>query len=82
MEIAQVVINIVTRRVERAADRFALELTNSPEAFERVMIALAEQNKSLPQPPAWVEFLFHNHPSLAKRVLTARQWPRQKPLSV
>ncbi len=77
MVAGQTVVNMVTRRREQAADRFALERTGRPEVFERVMVALAEQNKALPQPPAWVEFLFHNHPSLARRVLAARQWKRK-----
>lgn len=70
----QTAINIYSRREEYAADRFALEMTNQPEVFEQVMVVLGRQNKSLPQPPAWVEFFLHNHPSLAKRVLVARQW--------
>jgi len=60
--------------LEYAADRFALEMTQQPAVFEQVMIVLGKQNKSLPQPPAWVEFFLHSHPSLAKRVLVARRW--------
>lgn len=74
MVAAQGIVNFVTRARERAADGFALALTDRPETFERVMVALAKQNKALPQPPAAVEFLFHNHPSLARRVLAARRW--------
>ncbi len=73
----QVFVNLYSRHIERAADRYALEMTGRPEVFERVMLVLAEQNKSLPQPPEWVEFFFFNHPSLAKRVWAARQWARQ-----
>ena len=73
----QVLLNIYSRRIERAADQFALDMTGRPEVFERVMLVLAEQNKALPLPPAWVEFLFYNHPSLARRVLAARQWARR-----
>ncbi|NPA31165.1 MAG: M48 family metalloprotease [Chloroflexi bacterium] len=70
----QVLLNIYSRRIERAADQFALDTTGRPEVFERVMLVLAKQNKALPLPPAWVEFFFYNHPSLARRVLAARQW--------
>ena len=70
----QTVVSIYSRREEYAADRFALEMTQQPAVFEQVMIVLGKQNKSLPQPPAWVEFFLHSHPSLAKRVLVARRW--------
>ncbi len=72
--VSQIGVNAYSRRIEWAADRFALTMTDRPEVFEQVMVVLAEQNKSVPQPPEWVEFLFYNHPSIAKRVLAARQW--------
>ncbi|HEY57343.1 MAG TPA: M48 family metalloprotease [Anaerolineae bacterium] len=70
----QVLINAYSRRREIAADRFALEMTQQPDVFERVMVALLRQNKHLPQPPAWIEALLYNHPSPARRVLMARQF--------
>ena len=73
----QVLVNAYSRSREAAADRFALEMTQQPEVFERVMVALLKQNKSLPQPPAWVEALLYNHPSPARRVLMARQMKRK-----
>jgi len=76
--------NALSRKMERAADRFALEATGNPQAFEETMKVLAKQNKTLPQPPRWEELLFHNHPSIARRILTARRWqptpqPKQMP---
>ncbi len=71
----QVLLNLYSRGRERAADLYALRLTDDPAAFERVMVALARQNKTVPQPPAWIEFLLYNHPSIARRVHLARQWP-------
>ncbi len=72
----QVLLNVYSRRVERAADAYALQMTDAPEAFEKVMVLLAQQNKSLPLPPRSVEFFFYNHPSIARRVLMARRWQR------
>ncbi len=69
----QVLLNAYSRRVEFAADRFGLTLTGNPAAFEEAMRVLAQQNKALPHPPPWVETLLHNHPSLARRILVARQ---------
>ncbi len=76
--VLQVALNGYTRREERAADAFALRMTDNPAAFERVMVALTRQNKTLPLEPRWVEFLFSNHPSMAERVLMARRWAQKR----
>ena len=70
----QVLLNAYSRRIERAADAYALQMTNDPAVFESVMLLLARQNKEIPLPPRWVEFFFYNHPSIARRVLMARRW--------
>ena len=74
MAVLQVLLNLYSRRVESAADAYALRMTRNPEAFENAMMLLAKQNKSVPLPPPWVEVFFYNHPSMARRVLMARQW--------
>lgn len=76
-KITQAGINAYLRRTEYAADRFALETTHRPDVFEKVMVMLARQNQTLPQPPAWIECCLRAHPSTAKRVLMARQWGKQ-----
>jgi STE24 endopeptidase len=68
------ITNEVTRRAEYAADRFALEMTRNPNAFEETFRALARDNLSDPDPPAWVEFWLHDHPSIEKRIRAARSW--------
>jgi STE24 endopeptidase len=35
------------------------------------MTRLANQNQADAEPPAWVEFLLHSHPSISKRVAMA-----------
>ncbi|MEM7034337.1 MAG: M48 family metalloprotease, partial [Chloroflexota bacterium] len=66
--------NIWSRSREVMADRYALETTNKPEAFINAMTRLANQNLAEAQPPAWVEFLLHSHPSIHRRVEMAQAY--------
>ncbi len=63
--------NYLTRQMERAADRYALETTHNNAAFKSVMLKLASQNLSDADPPAWVRFLFYSHPPVSERVRMA-----------
>ncbi|MEA2573962.1 MAG: endopeptidase [Chloroflexia bacterium] len=63
--------NFLTRQMERAADRYALQTTRKPQAFRSVMLKLAGQNLAEAEPPRWVRLLFHSHPSIAERVALA-----------
>lgn len=63
--------NFLTRQMERAADRYALQTTRKPQAFRSVMLKLAGQNLAEAEPPRWVRVLFHSHPSIAERVAFA-----------
>jgi STE24 endopeptidase len=63
--------NYLTRRMERAADRYALDTTHNSAAFKSVMLKLANQNLSDADPPAWVRFLFYSHPPVSERVKMA-----------
>ena len=47
-------LTAVSRRWERSADRYALELTNEPAAYERVFRRLAATNLSDLDPPRLV----------------------------
>ena len=76
MLLAQVAMNAFLRSREYAADRYALELTGNLEAFERTFVTLARQNLADPEPPEWVEFWLHNHPSIARRLEAARRVAR------
>lgn len=66
--------NAWSRWRERLADRYALETTGKPRAFISAMTRLANQNLADADPPAWVEFLLHSHPSITKRVAAARSF--------
>ncbi len=69
-------VNGYSRWRERNADRYALELTRNPQAFISAMRKLAEQNLAESQPSRVIEFLFHGHPSIAKRIAYAEQVQR------
>ncbi|MEW5958248.1 MAG: M48 family metallopeptidase [Chloroflexota bacterium] len=64
--------NAWSRWREVLADRYALEMTGQPRAFISAMTRLANQNLAEANPPAWVEFLLHSHPSINKRVARAK----------
>lgn len=66
--------NAWSRWREVLADRYALETTGKPQAFINAMTRLANQNLADAEPPAWVEFLLHSHPSINKRVALARSY--------
>ncbi|MDM8529393.1 M48 family metallopeptidase [Anaerolineales bacterium HSG24] len=64
--------NLWSRWREVAADTYALKTTRNPQAFINAMTRLANQNLADTEPPAWVEFLLHSHPSISKRVALAK----------
>ena len=70
-----------SRRQEREADRAALVLTGDPDAFIRLQVRLARQNRSEIRPPGWVTFWLAGHPSPYERIGAARWyrgWLRQR----
>ena len=66
--------NAFSRRLERQADRFALRLTKNRDAFISALEKLAEQNLAERRPHPWIEFIFHSHPPVEKRIRLARTW--------
>jgi STE24 endopeptidase len=47
------------------------------EQFISAMNKLGDQNMSQKQPSAVVEFIFHSHPSIHRRIANARAWSPQ-----
>lgn len=66
--------NIQSRMYEWEADTFALETTKDRESFITSMEKLAEQNLADKTPDKIIEFLFHSHPSLEKRIQFGRDF--------
>src|SRR5262249_53718161 len=60
--------NARSRWVEAAADRYALEAGVSGPVFCAMMTKLGDQNLAEFAPPAWVEWLFYDHPSIGRRL--------------
>ncbi len=67
-------VNAHSRAMERQADAYALRAIPSKLAFVSSMRKLAELNLAEQHPPAWIEFIFHSHPSIEKRVAFAEQF--------
>ncbi len=65
--------NAISRRFERACDRYAIDKTNDPQAFISTMTKLAEQNLADRTPNRLVELLFYSHPPISKRIEMAKR---------
>jgi STE24 endopeptidase len=69
-------LNAFSRYNEREADRYAFESIASVAPFVSSMNKLAEQNLAERTPSRWVEWWFHSHPAIARRVLAAEAWEK------
>ncbi|HEY7502058.1 MAG TPA: M48 family metalloprotease [Vicinamibacterales bacterium] len=65
-------VNALSRRNEHRADRFALRLTERPDAFESAMRRLAAHNLAEERPSAATLWFFHTHPPFEQRIRAAR----------
>lgn len=72
-------LNAYSRFNERQADRYAFEATASVEPFISSMNKLADQNMAERTPSKWVEWLFHSHPSISRRLQAAEEWGKTQP---
>lgn len=69
-------LNAYSRFNERQADRYCFKSVASVEPFISSMNKLADQNLAERTPSRWVEYLFHSHPAIAKRVAAAHAWAK------
>jgi len=67
-------LNAYSRYNERQADRYAFRSIPTVQPFISSMNKLAEQNLSERTPSKWVEWLFHSHPAVSRRVAAAEKW--------
>lgn len=65
-------VNALSRAQERAADRYALEVTRNPAAFMSAMKRLSQQNLAEDRPSAVARWLFYSHPPIRERIEAAR----------
>jgi STE24 endopeptidase len=64
----------LSRRYERDADRFSLELTHDLPAYERTHVGLARANLGDLAPPRLVYWLLFSHPTTPERLALGRAW--------
>ncbi len=69
-------LNAYSRFNERQADRYCFQSVANVEPFISSMNKLAEQNLAEKTPSRWVEWFFHSHPAIAKRVAAAEAWAK------
>jgi STE24 endopeptidase len=69
-------LNALSRFHERQADRYALANIASAGPFISSMNKLADQNLAERTPSRWVEWWFHSHPAIARRVAAAEAWKK------
>lgn len=65
-------VNTYSRRREYAADAYAVAALGCAAPLTGALEKLAVQNLDDREPAAWIEFLLHSHPSIARRVARAR----------
>jgi STE24 endopeptidase len=70
-------MNAYSRFNERQADRYAFRSIASVEPFISSMNKLADQNLAERTPSRWVEWFFHSHPSISRRLEAAEAWRKQ-----
>jgi STE24 endopeptidase len=70
-------LNAFSRFNERQADRYAFESIASVEPFISSMNKLAEQNLAERTPSKWVEWFFHSHPAISRRLAAAEAWAKR-----
>ncbi len=69
-------LNAYSRFNERQADRYAFRSISTVTPFISSMNKLASQNLAERAPSRLVEWLFHSHPAISRRVQAAEAWSR------
>jgi Zn-dependent protease with chaperone function len=64
----------LSRRMEVEADWKALQTTHDPRGARQLFTGFARTSLGDPDPPAWSQWIFGTHPTLAERVAMARAW--------
>jgi Zn-dependent protease with chaperone function len=70
-------VNRVSRALERRADEFSLELSGAPDAFVSFERTIAVQNVADVRPPRWVSRVLATHPPTLERIGAAVAYSRR-----
>lgn len=73
--------NILSRKFEYEADRYAIDLTRKPVSFINTLEKLTEQNLGDKEPHPFVEWFFYSHPSINNRISAIRQFSNMMNIS-
>ena len=71
-------LNAYSRYNERQADRYCFQSVPDVAPFISSMEKLAQQNLAERRPSAAVEWLFHSHPAIWRRILAAEMFRRRR----
>jgi STE24 endopeptidase len=67
------ILQMISRRHERDADRFAVKTTGTPEALVNALKKLSIHNLSNLRPHPLYVFLNYSHPPVLERIRTIRR---------
>ncbi len=70
--------NLLSRKYEYEADRYAIESTHKPESFINTLNKLTDQNLGDREPHPFVEWFFYSHPSIKNRINAIRNFVKEK----
>jgi STE24 endopeptidase len=65
----------ISRRMEAAADSYAVKLTSDPAAAVRLQVDLARRDLADVSPPPFIEWFSYTHPSTLRRIEAIRAVP-------
>lgn len=70
--------NILSRKYEYEADRYAIESTLKPESFINTLNKLTDQNLGDREPHPFIEWFFYSHPSIKNRINAIKNFVSEK----
>ena len=70
--------NILSRKYEYQADKYAIESTKKPLSFINTLNKLTDQNLGDKEPLPFVEWFFYSHPSIKNRISSINNFAKEK----
>lgn len=70
--------NILSRKYEYEADRYAIQSTRKPDSFINTLNKLTDQNLGDRQPHPFVEWFYYSHPSIKNRIDAIVKFAKEK----
>jgi STE24 endopeptidase len=74
--------NMLSRKYEYEADKYAVLSTSNPSAFISALEKLTEQNLADKLPHPFIEWFFYSHPSVSKRIESINKTVNQGTISL